>query len=81
MLMMMGAYVGSKLGGSYSAILLRTPGTPAAACTVLDGHPMAFQGKAAQALGYATMGSTLGGLIGWLTASLCIPVIAAIAVK
>ncbi|MDR2819607.1 MAG: tripartite tricarboxylate transporter permease [Desulfovibrio sp.] len=81
LLMMMGAYVGTKLGGSYSAILLRTPGTPAAACTVLDGHPMALQGKAAQALGYATMGSTLGGLTGWLVASLCIPVIAGIAVK
>ncbi|MDR0466254.1 MAG: tripartite tricarboxylate transporter permease, partial [Deltaproteobacteria bacterium] len=81
MLIMMGVYVGTKLGGSYSAILLRTPGTPAAACTVLDGHPMALQGKAAEALGYATMGSTVGGLIGWITASLCVPLIAAIAVK
>ncbi|MCL1939330.1 MAG: tripartite tricarboxylate transporter permease [Desulfovibrionaceae bacterium] len=81
MLIMMGVYVGTKLGGSYSAILLRTPGTPAAACTVLDGHPMALQGKAAEALGYATMGSTAGGLIGWITASLCVPVIAAIAIK
>ncbi|MDR2572825.1 MAG: tripartite tricarboxylate transporter permease [Desulfovibrio sp.] len=81
LLMMMGAYVGTKLGGSYSAILLRTPGTPAAACTVLDGHPMALQGKAAQALGYATIGSTLGGLLGWLAASLCIPIIAGIAIK
>ena len=81
MLIMMGVYVGTKLGGSYSAILLRTPGTPAAACTVLDGHPMALQGKAAEALGYATMGSTVGGLLGWLTASLCVPVIAGIAVK
>ncbi|MDR2054910.1 MAG: tripartite tricarboxylate transporter permease [Desulfovibrio sp.] len=81
LLMMMGAYVGTKLGGSYSAILLRTPGTPAAACTVLDGHPMVLQGKAAQALGYATVGSALGGLMGWLAASLCIPVIAGIAVK
>jgi putative tricarboxylic transport membrane protein len=81
LLMMMGAYVGTKLGGSYSAILLRTPGTPAAACTVLDGHPMALKGMAAEALGYATMGSTLGGLAGWLAATLCVPVIAGIAVK
>ena len=31
LLLMIGIYVGTKLGGSFSAILLRTPGTPAAA--------------------------------------------------
>jgi len=81
LLLLMGVYVGTKLGGSYSAILLRTPGTPAGACTALDGHPMARRGEAGLALGYATMGSTLGGLFGWLIAVSFVPLIAAIALR
>jgi len=81
LLMMMGVYVGTKLGGSYSAILLRTPGTPASACTALDGYPMAQRGEAGLALGYATMGSTFGGIFGWVLAVTSVPFLAMIAVK
>jgi putative tricarboxylic transport membrane protein len=80
-LAMMGVYVASKLGGSYSAILLRTPGTPAAACTALDGYPMAQRGEAGLALGYATMGSTFGGLFGWVIAVTCVPLLGVVAAK
>lgn len=81
LLTMIGVYVGTKLGGSFSAILLRTPGTPAGACTALDGHPMAERGEAALALGYATMGSTLGGIFGWVIAIIFIPLLASIALQ
>ena len=81
LLTMIGVYVGTKLGGSYSAILLRTPGTPAAACTALDGHPMAESGRAGQALGYATIGSTFGGLFGWVIAVAFIPLLAQVALQ
>ncbi|CAN0513729.1 unnamed protein product, partial [Laminaria digitata] len=77
--LMMGIYVSTKLGGSFSSILLRTPGTPAAACTVLDGYPMAQQGKASLALGYAAMASTAGGLISWVVAIAFVPLISAVA--
>lgn len=79
--MMMGVYVGTKLGGSYAAILLRTPGTPASACTALDGYPMAQRGQAGLALGYAVMGSTAGGLVGWVIAITCVPLLAVVAMK
>ena len=52
LLVMIGVYVGTKLGGSFAAILLRTPGTPASACTALDGFPMAERGEAGLVLGY-----------------------------
>jgi putative tricarboxylic transport membrane protein len=39
--MLIGAYKGGCFGGSIPAILLNTPGTPAAAATSLDGHQMA----------------------------------------
>ena len=62
-LIMMGAiFAGAMWGGSVSAILINTPGTPGAAATVLDGYPMAQKGQAGEALGYAIMSSVLGGL-------------------
>ena len=38
--LLLGTYIGGMTGGSVSAILLGIPGTPSAAATVLDGHPM-----------------------------------------
>ncbi|MCP5149264.1 MAG: tripartite tricarboxylate transporter permease [Ectothiorhodospiraceae bacterium] len=55
-------YCASVYGGSLSAILINTPGTPQSAATVLDGFPMTRQGKADLALGWATMASLIGGL-------------------
>lgn len=49
-LLLVGIYKGGVLGGSISAILIRTPGTPAAACTTLDGYPMTVRGEASRAL-------------------------------
>ena len=44
-LILLGALFGGAMyGGSISAILINTPGTPSAAATVLDGHPMAKKG-------------------------------------
>ena len=45
------SYVGAEYGGSIPAILIRTPGTNAAAATVIDGYAMKQQGKAGEALG------------------------------
>lgn len=81
MYILLGIYVGTKLGGSFAAIMVRTPGTPAAACTVQDGYPMAKKGKADLALGYATYASTVGGLFGWLLLFTAAPMIALVAVK
>ncbi|OWU71199.1 hypothetical protein ATO2_02690 [Roseovarius sp. 22II1-1F6A] len=60
--LLLGIYCGSVYGGSVSAILVNSPGTPQAAATTLDGYPMAQRGEAGLALGWATMSSVLGGL-------------------
>ena len=44
-LLLIGIYKGAFYGGSISAILIKTPGTPAAACTVLDALPPDRGGK------------------------------------
>jgi len=61
--MLASLYMGAMYGGSIAAILLRTPGTPAAAATVLDGYPMARNGQAGKALGVSLVASFIGGLI------------------
>lgn len=62
LVMLLGIYCGGIYGGSITAILINAPGTPGAAATLLDGHPMAKKGRAGEALGLATLGSALGGL-------------------
>ena len=62
-IMLLGIYCGAIYGGSITAILLRTPGTPASAATTLDGYPMAIEnGQPGRALSISTMASTFGGL-------------------
>lgn len=57
-------YVGAEYGGSVPAILIRTPGTNAAAATVIDGYEMNLQGKAGEALGISLYSGVLGSLFG-----------------
>lgn len=61
-----GIYMAAEYGGSISAILINTPGTAAAVCTALDGHPMARQGRAQEALHAAILASSFGGMVGVL---------------
>lgn len=61
--MLASLYLAAMYGGSIAAILLRTPGTPAAAATILDGSPMAAGGRAGRALGVSLLASFTGGLV------------------
>lgn len=72
---MAGGIMGAvAMGGSISAILLNAPGTAPSAATCLDGHPLAKQGRAADAIGAVATASPLGGLFGVLTLLLVLPV-------
>ena len=55
-------YCAGTYGGAITAVLINTPGTPAAAATCLDGYPLAQKGEAGRALGMATVSSTIGGI-------------------
>ncbi|UMA66930.1 tripartite tricarboxylate transporter permease (plasmid) [Roseivivax marinus] len=79
--MLIGIYIGGIYGGCVSSILLRTPGTPASAATVLDGYPMAQKGEAGKALGMATIASTVGGLIAAVVLATLAPQLAGIALE
>ncbi len=81
MLLLIGVYVGAIYGGSISAILIRTPGTPAAAATVFDGYEFAKRGEAGRALGISTLSSFIGGIISCIMLTLLSPELAKIALK
>lgn len=65
-ILLIGVFKGAMFGGSIAAILLNCPGTPAAACTMLEGVPMARKGRAAAALDAALWSSFLGDLMATL---------------
>jgi putative tricarboxylic transport membrane protein len=79
--LLLGVYVGGIYGGSITAILLRTPGTPAAIATVFDGYPMTQKGQAGQALYMALIASVSGGLISALVLIGIAPLIAKVALQ
>lgn len=62
-LLLLGVYKGGLYGGSITAILIKTPGTPAAACTVLDGYPLTQKGHARKALDIALYSSCTADFI------------------
>ncbi|MBD3265466.1 C4-dicarboxylate ABC transporter permease, partial [bacterium] len=66
MAMLIGIYVGAIYGGSITAILIATPGTPASAATLLDGYPMSQRGEGGKAIVMTTLASFVGGVLGTL---------------
>lgn len=63
MIMIAAVYVSAVYGGSFSAILIHTPGTPASAATAIDGYELTKQGKGLQAVGVSSIASVIGGVI------------------
>ena len=80
-IVLVAVYIGGMCGGSISAILLRTPGTPTAVCTVFDGYPMAQRGKAGKALGLSITASAVGGIISGIVMVLAAPMLSRVAMK
>lgn len=78
---LIGVYCGGIYGGSITAILIDTPGAPASACTMLDGHPMAKNGKAGIALSIALRASFVGGILSVLLLLLLGPTLAKAALQ
>jgi putative tricarboxylic transport membrane protein len=63
LMMLAGVYIGSMFGGSVPAILIRAPGTPGAAVTLIDGYELHRKGESGRALGVSLVASTVGGVL------------------
>ncbi|PIE33578.1 C4-dicarboxylate ABC transporter permease [candidate division KSB3 bacterium] len=81
LVMLVGIYIGAIQGGSIPAVLIRTPGTPAAAATTFDGYPLALKGEADKALASALFASFFGGMVGTIILAFSAPLISQVALE
>jgi putative tricarboxylic transport membrane protein len=81
LIMLAGIYYGSDYGGSTTAILVNLPGEGSSVVTLLDGHPMAQQGRAGPALAIAAIGSFFAGCVCTLLIALVGPPLASVALS
>lgn len=74
-------YTGANFGDRIPAILVNTPGTPAAIATTFDGYPLAKQGKAGLALVISGFASAIGILLSMIVFSVAAVPIASFALN
>ena len=79
--MLLGIYCGGIYGGSVTANLIKTPGTPASAATILDGYPLCQQGHAGKALDMSLVASVIAGIFSALILLFVAPQLAKVALK
>src|SRR5918994_3549468 len=74
MILLVGSLAVVHTSDTITPVVIGTPGSAAAAATVLDGYPLAKQGQAARALSAAFLSSLIGGLIGAVFLTLSLPI-------
>jgi TctA family transporter len=74
MILLVGSLAVVHTSDTITSVLIGTPGSAAAAATVMDGHPLAKRGQAARALSAAFLSSLIGGLIGAVFLTLSLPI-------
>ena len=81
LVMLTGLYTAAIYGGSITAILLHTPGTPASAATAMDGYVLTLRGEGLRAIGMSTVGSMLGGTFSGIMLLIIAPPLARLSLR
>ena len=81
LVMLTAVYTSAIYGGSITACLLHTPGTPSSAATAIDGYQLTRQGKGMKAIGVSTVSSMIGGIVSAVALLLIAPPLAGISLK
>jgi putative tricarboxylic transport membrane protein len=74
-------YWGALFGGAITSILFNIPGEPWSVATTFDGHPMARQGRAGEALTAAFTGSFIGAFFAVVMITFLAPMVAQFALR
>jgi putative tricarboxylic transport membrane protein len=74
-------YWGALFGGAITSILFNIPGEPWSVATTFDGHPLAQQGRAGEALTAAFTSSFVGALIAVVVITFFAPMVANFALR
>ncbi|WP_455595265.1 tripartite tricarboxylate transporter permease [Cloacibacillus porcorum] len=81
LLILAAVFISAVQGGSVSAILWNTPGTPASAALCFDGYSLTKKGMAGRAIGMAQISAFCGLMVSWLFLVTLSPIIAKFALK
>ena len=73
--LLLGMYAVTTSSDTIASVMLGIPGTAASQATILDGYPLAQQGKAARAFGAAFTVSAFGGVFGALVLAVSLPLV------
>lgn len=80
-LLLLAIHFGAIYGGTITAVLINTPGTPAAAAIAIDGYPLTKQGQSRKALQMGSVGGLVGGVISVISLMVFAPILADFALK
>ncbi len=80
-IMLAAIYWGALFGGCISAILFNIPGEPWSVATTFDGHPLAQQGRAGEALTASMSSSFIGALVATIVLTFLAPIVANFALE
>lgn len=80
LVMLTAVYTSAIYGGSVTACLIHTPGTPASAATAMDGFPLTKKGKGLKAVGISTISSMIGGTLSAVALLVIAPQLAKVSV-
>lgn len=80
MTMLMAIYTAAIAGGSLTAIMLHTPGTPANMATIISGYKLAERGEALSAMYTSLFASMIGSIISGFALMLIAPVLARVGI-
>lgn len=81
LVMLTAVYTSAVYGGSITAVLIHTPGTPSSACTAIDGFELTKQGKGMLGVGISTISSMVGGTMSGIALLTISPLLARFAMK
>ncbi len=73
--LLLGMFAVTSTSDTIASVMLGIPGTAASQATILDGYPLAQQGRAARAFGAAFTVSAFGGVFGALILAVSIPLV------
>jgi putative tricarboxylic transport membrane protein len=76
LILLVSCFAAGIYGGSFSAILMRAPGTSASAASAIEGYELTKRGKAIEAIRISTFASVVGGIISGIVLLLLAPPLA-----
>lgn len=76
LILLVSCFAAGIYGGSFSAILMRAPGTSASAASAIEGYELTKRGKAIEAIRISTFASVVGGVISGFVLLLLAPPLA-----